>query len=199
MRWADAGRPVREIVLKRRVAVMPRAEVPVEMAVAMHGEGGWADAAQGELFAWEVRNGEAQEREPEWEMVADGERVYVRVRVEGATGSGDVLNVEWQTAGVKEVERARVVPFGGKGVEVWHNQKQSVEMKGVVEPLAEGYVVTCALPREWVFGGGKEARLNISLSRTSEDGGVSVRSWAAERGAGDSSGGLGLVALKDKP
>jgi hypothetical protein len=68
----------------------------------------------------------------------------------------------------------------------------------VVERSAGGYVVTCALPREWVFGAGKEGRVNLSLSEEEQGSGGEVRSWTVGASAGNSAARWGRVALKDK-
>jgi hypothetical protein len=209
VRWAEPGKEVREVVVKRRVGVIPRAEVPVVGTVEVKGEAGWSGAATGELFSWEARAGEAVEREPEWAMVADGARVYMRVRMEGAADEGDALNFVWQAAGKAEVERLRVVPFGEK--EVWRSHgvgaAESSPVRGesdegasvVSERTVAGYTVTVAMPRAWVFGGGKEARVNLSASKNSDRAGAWRRSWAPE---GTGEGGAvswGRLSLKDKP
>ena len=134
----ETGR-VCTVVLKRRVPVVPRVEVAVAGKVSLEGEEGWLNAAQGNAFAWDVREDELQQRNPEWEMTADAQNVYVRFRVEDGVKSyarpvvlepewgglaSDAVSVAWEVAGggTGEVKRLWVLPFGPKGAELWMNE-----------------------------------------------------------------------------
>ncbi len=197
----ETGR-VCTVVLRRRVPVVPHAEIPVEGKVSLEGEEGWGNAAQGNAYAWRVRDDELQQRNPEWEMTADGQNVYVRFRVEDGVKSyarpvvidprwggaaSDAVNVAWQVEG--GVKRLWVLPFGPKGAELWTNDgvggkqtalrfldeksRDGVEMK--VEEETSGYRVTMAIPRELVFGlsgGGVENGVRVNLAVTNNDDGA---------------------------
>ncbi len=152
--------------MKRRVAVVPGVEVPaVSGKVEMTGDGGWSDAAQGDAFAWEVVGDDLQERNPEWEMVADGERVFVRVRVEdGVKSYWPKMGLDWKWGGLasdavsvawgegKGVKRVWVLPFGPKGGELWTNEGVGPEQSALMK-LDEKLGVTAAMDsRGWLYG-----------------------------------------------
>ncbi|MGN6367443.1 MAG: metallophosphoesterase family protein [Phycisphaerae bacterium] len=146
------------VVLKRRVPVVPHADVPVEEKVSMAGETGWLNAVQGSAYAWQVRGDALQRRNPEWEMTADAQKVYVRFRVEdgvksyvppegeggldwrwGGLGS-DAVSVAWQVEG-GGVKRLWVLPFGPKGAELWMNEgvgEKQTELRCLEEGSRDG-------------------------------------------------------------
>ncbi len=158
--WSDSRSQTREVVLKRRVPVASRVEVPVAAAVSDEASGteGWENAASGSAYAWEIRGDEPRKLTPNWQMTADAERLYVRVRVDDAVHSfwpgmaldgkwgglaSDAVSIAWARgigAAAESVQRIWVVPFGpagaagsAGGAEVWTNrgvgEKQTALMR----------------------------------------------------------------------
>ena len=82
--FSDSHSETREVVLKRRVAVAPRVDVPIVAAVPGNRAGteGWENAASGSAYAWEIRGDEPKKLAPTWQMTADVERLYLRIRVD---------------------------------------------------------------------------------------------------------------------
>jgi hypothetical protein len=208
--WTDGRGRVHDILLKRRVPIVPHAEVS-EGPFALERE--WHDAASGGTFAWELRGDEPMKRSPEWEMAVDGEKLLVRMRVEDAVhsycatkvldgslgGLGcDAVSVAW-AAGAEskneEVQRVWAVPFGPNGAELWMNKgvgatqtalervDEKLGVTALVAAREDGYTVTLALPQKMVFGGegaGRGGVMNIAVSDNDNGLRTWTRSWAKE-------------------
>jgi hypothetical protein len=223
--WTDPQGRVHDVILKRRVTLVPHAKVPLVAKVSMDGEQGWDRAAGGTTYAWKLRGDEPQKRSPEWEMVADRGTLYVRVRVEDnvmsywestdAGGSGwgglpsDAVFVGFGGNHLP-ARRVWVLPAEGKG-KVWINsgfgEKQTAlagmpaswGVRSHVEQETGGYVVTLAIPRRLVFGAGDSCRINIGVN--DNDGGAWswIRSWASDVGDGVNWGQVTVAAPETRP
>src|SRR5262249_24326801 len=92
--WIDPRGRVHNVLLKRRVPVVPHIELTLplvtilpagavtEPAVALDGDHGWGNAAAGGTFAWELRGDEPMKRSPQWVMAADADSLFIRIRAE---------------------------------------------------------------------------------------------------------------------
>ncbi|HUO09204.1 MAG TPA: hypothetical protein VM008_12935 [Phycisphaerae bacterium] len=201
----EEGGRVCTVVLKRRVPVVPHAEVPVVATVSMDSDEGWASAAQGEAYAWDPRHEALQQTEPEWEMTADGENVYVRVRVVDGTKSyspamdldwryggiaSDAVSVAWSRSDAAEAQRIWVVPFGPKGVELWRNEGFGVKQTTLrrLDAAAEARVKTAVA--EEPGGGGYRVTVALPRGMLFGNGGeasgeirMNVATWNNDEGA----------------
>ena len=178
----ETGR-VCTVVLKRRVPVVPRAEVPVEGKVSLAGDEGWTNAAQGNAYAWEVRGDELQQRNPEWEMTADGQNVYVRLRVEDGVKSYArpvVIDPRWGAGGGGERvgERCGERCVGGGG---WGQEAVGVAV------WAEGGGVVGER------GGGGEADGVAVFGREEPGWGADARGGGNQRVSGDDGDSAGVA------
>ncbi len=211
LRWTDErGGGIKEVVLKRRVPVVQRAEVPVAGMVDAKGTFGWENAAQGGTYAWEPREDEPRERSPQWEMAADKTMLFLRVRVEDAVKSywpkmmldkkwgglaSDAVTVAWEepTAPGK-IKRIWALPFGPNGVELWTNtgigagetplqrlDAKSLPITATLDAHPADYMLTLAIPRSSLINTpGTSARMNISVHNNDNAAQTWVRSWAKE-------------------
>jgi hypothetical protein len=208
--WTDPRGRVHDVILKRKVTLVPQAKVPLAEMVSLNGVGGWDRAASGTTHAWRVRGDEPQKRSPEWEMVADRERLYVRVRVEdgvksywasrdaGGSGWGGLpSDAVFVGFGGNHLPARRLWVLAAEGKEnVWINggfgEKQTPlaaapggwGVRTRIEQENGGYVVTLAIPRKLVFGEGDACTMNIGVHDNDDGAWTWVRSWASDVGDG---------------
>ncbi|MCL2645861.1 MAG: hypothetical protein FWD61_02520 [Phycisphaerales bacterium] len=212
--WRDDRARMHEVLLKRRVPVVPHAELAETRAV------------KGGTFVWDLRGDEPLKHSPTWEMTWKGENLYMRVHVDDAVQcyaeskaldwkwgglAGDAVSVAWAAgpkSNAESVQRIWVLPFGANGPELWKNsgvgekqtalvRQENAEIKAEVQTQKEGYSVMLILPRKMVMRDEKRGEtscvMNIAVS--DNDGGLQtwVRSWAKEELGPP---GWGRVALR---
>jgi hypothetical protein len=182
--WVDAGGRAHQVVLKRRVALAARVRLPV--ITNAREETFWADAvAAGELgtgsaYAWTIRGDEPRKFNPSWQMAVDGEKLYIKVRVDDSTPSywprmtldsrwgglaSDAVSIAWaKDEKSQDAQRIWVLPFAPGGPELWTNtgiaEKARPLLKldpktGISAQLqrnaGKGYEVALAMPRSLIF------------------------------------------------
>ena len=210
--WTDPRGRVHEVLLKRHVPVIPRVEVPTQPGkIAIAGDDDWPDAASGGTYAWTIVGDEPAKRSPEWDMTADADTLFLRVRVEDATKSfSPKMNLDWRWGGLdsdavsvawawgaqaapQTVQRVWVLPFAPKDRQLWtnngvgHDQTRLLpldpkyQIKAATDSRDDGYTVTLAIPRKVVFGSADNCVMNITIN--DNDGGARTwsRSWAQEQ------------------
>jgi len=205
--WNDAEGRAHNVVLRRRVTTVPSVKLPANhAAVRLDGDQGWEQAVRGAAYAWDFgpeAAGRPDHLNPLWEMTADAENVYVRVRAEDDTPSywprmalepklggiaSDAVVMAWGVG--QSAQRVWVMPFAPEGERLWTNEglagKESELLKirpesGVrtaVEKRDGGYTVTLAVPRRLVLQGAKQALVNISVKDNENGLRTWSRSWA---------------------
>ena len=199
VRFNDSRGRTHQVLLKRRIAVVPAATVPIVKNIALGGDNGWHDAYRGSTYAWTPRADEPQKRSADWEMIADDTHLYVRVHVDDDhhvfwpkfTGPGDLLSdaieLTWLSRTAQgEPARTRLVvfPFAEKGKQIWDGYAKPRDEKAEVIPLhldvrEDRYNVTLAIPRKGIFAApGLTAQMNIAVYDNDGSAKTFVRAWA---------------------
>jgi hypothetical protein len=182
--WADARGRTHEVTLKRRVPLAARVQLPV--VTAAREETFWNDAAAagkvaaGSAYAYEIRGDEPRKLNPAWQMAADGERVYFKIRVDDPVASfwprmaldpawggiaSDAVSLAWapdEHAAPADVQRVWAFPSGRGpgGIELWTNTGVGDRQTDLLK-LDPASGITAAVRREE----GKGYELSLSLPR----------------------------------
>ena len=210
VQWNDPEGRAHRVVLKRRVTTVPSVKLAVTHdAVRLDNDTGWDLASHGAAYAWDFGPGSAagqgrpDKLNPLWEMTADPENVYVRVRAEDDTPSywprmaiepkfggiaSDAVVLAWGEG--QGAQRVWVMPFAPEGERLWTNSSVSGKetellkvrpesgVRAAVERRSGGCTVTLMVPRKLIDHGGKEARINISVMDNENGLRTWSRSWA---------------------
>ncbi len=213
VRWNDAranGGRTHTVILKRRIPLIPRADLPPQPRVDLQGTTGWTNAYRGSTYAWSPSMREHLQNGPDWSLTADATHVFLRVSMTDDKESwlagdqdptnlqSDALSIAWASAPDSpsaSVQRITVLPFAPPTQRLWTNtdvgtkqsklapldpQKHPVEIAEIVRRKGT-YEITLALPRKLLLSGPAESCL-LNISVHDNDGGreTLVRSWARD-------------------
>ncbi|MCL2640708.1 MAG: metallophosphoesterase [Phycisphaerales bacterium] len=181
VQWKDNRGRTHDILLKRRIPVIPHATLLPNTTV------------KGDTFVWALHGDEPRKRSPTWELTWNGRHLYARIHVDDATQTPqDAISIAWAAtpeSSPQSVQRVLLRPFGPKGHELWQNSgvgaeqtellpsKENLDIK--VLPHVGGYVATLMLPQRMLPQNGS-CVMNIAVHDNDGSSRTWVRSWSKE-------------------
>lgn len=190
LHWSDPRGRMHTVVLKRKIPVAYTAEIPlipgtVDAKTAFAGD----HTISGGMYTWTLRGDEPHEKSPEWDMAADDEHLFIRIRVTDATPNyspdihpnaafgglpSDALCIRWPDAASNREKQLWVLPFAPEGHRLWKKDQTRPEETSLleekespgqigIEKQATGYTATFTLERDAVFGAATSGKINLSI------------------------------------